>query len=163
MERSSKHFTFNLNQTRTHRIPSRWDFENCFVFFKNFFWPNFQVVAILATWANFGSTAWKAILRNSVHQHLVLLPLQIYRVRVASSLTIWTKWEFGLPSGFEPATPFTGAEYSNHLATVTLWMFCLNCSCIGYLVYCEINHLFEIKWLFFNSFLYLCPHIDGAV
>jgi hypothetical protein len=29
----------------------------------------FQVVAILATWANFGSTAWKVIASNSVHQH----------------------------------------------------------------------------------------------
>lgn len=31
--------------------------------------PNFQVVAMLATWANFGSTTWKAIASNSVHQH----------------------------------------------------------------------------------------------
>jgi hypothetical protein len=35
---------------------------------------------------------------------IFLFPIQIYRVWLAPSLTIWTEMEFGEGSGFEPAT-----------------------------------------------------------
>ena len=69
-----------------------------------------QVGQTWTSWPTFDSTLLEQHLQASqfTNTPIFLLPLQIYRVWLAPSLTIWTEWESGLPCGSNLRHPCGG-------------------------------------------------------